>query len=235
MTIRAVFFDAGGTLIHPHPSVGEVYGGVAARLGHAAAPAEIETLLWASWEDYHRQARREGWPLPVSDAEDLEMWRRVTRTVCDGIPALRGMDFDRWFEGVYRAFSSGACWKAYPEVEEVVGICRRRGLPCGVLSNWSTNLLAILRDHGLDARMDFVLVSAREACLKPDPAFFARALEKAGVRPAEALHVGDTYRDDAAGAAACGLLGVHLDRRGRGGVGNGVPVVRDLRGILDHL
>jgi putative hydrolase of the HAD superfamily len=235
MAIKAAFFDAGGTLIHPFPSVGEVYGGVATALGHRVSPSAIDVTFHAVWRYYHRRAREAGWPLPTSDDADTAMWRRLTRSLYDGIPGFRGMDFDRWFEGIHEAFTGGACWKAYPEAEGVIEDCRRRGLRCAVVSNWGSYLLGILRHHRLDANMDFIQVSALEGCLKPDPEFFTRALTRAGVRPEEALHVGDTYRDDAAGARAVGILGVHLNREGKAPPGNGVPVVRDLRGVLDLL
>jgi putative hydrolase of the HAD superfamily len=235
MTVKAVFFDAGGTLIRPHPSVGEVYGDVAAALGHPVDPASFDALLPAVWTDYQQRARQEPLPLPTSDADDRAMWRIVTRRIFDGIPPLRTMDFDRWFDGIYGAFSSSTCWRVYDEVHDVIVACRRRGCRCGIVSNWSTALMPILRDHGLDARMDFILVSAQEGCMKPDPEFYRRALDRAAVAPSEALHVGDTYRDDASGAAAVGIRGIHLDRHGRDVPGNGLPVVADLTGILDYL
>lgn len=235
MSIRAVFFDAGGTLIRAHPSVGEVYGRVAADLGHRVEPAAFDALLPGLWKRYQQRARREGLPVSTSDADDDAMWRAITTDLCSEIPGLAGLDFDRWFRGVQSAFATGACWQVFPEAREVLGACRQRGLCCAVLSNWSSRLARILSDHRLDACMDFVQISAVEGCRKPDEAFFARALSRAGVRADEALHVGDTYADDAAGARAVGLFGVHLDRRGGGEPANGVPVVRDLRGILEFL
>ncbi len=232
MAIRAVFFDAGGTLIHPHPTVGEVYGGVAEQLGHRAEPADIEIRWLSVWHDYQQRARRDSLPLPRSDAEDRAMWIRITRSIRDGIPAFRTLDFERWFDGIHAAFTRGACWRTYEEVPDVIAACRRQGLRCGVLSNWGSYLVGILRELGLDTAMDFVQVSALEGCLKPDREFFRRALAKAGVAAEEALHVGDTFADDAAGAQAAGLRSVHLDRSGRGLPRRDVVTVQDLRGIL---
>src|SRR2546426_10400542 len=47
---RAVFFDVGGTLIHPWPSVGEIYSRVAARHGIHRNPDELERSFHGSWK-----------------------------------------------------------------------------------------------------------------------------------------------------------------------------------------
>lgn len=235
MSIKAVFFDAGGTLIHACPSVGAVYGRVAAEQAFRVGPGRFDALLPLHWRRYQERAAREGLAVSTSDEGDSAMWRAVTAAMLAEMDELKGLDFERWFRGVQEAFGCGAAWDLYPEAREVLEACRRRGLRCGVVSNWSSRLARILSDLGLDAYMDFIQISALEGARKPDPEFFRRALAKAGVRASEALHVGDTYADDAAGARAAGLVGVHLDRKGSGTAENGVPVVRDLRGILGFL
>ena len=52
---------------------------------------------------------------------------------------------------------------------------------------------------------------------KPDPAIFTPALEIAGCGPEEALHVGDTFEEDAAGARAAGIRSLLIDRTVFGG------------------
>ena len=64
---------------------------------------------------------------------------------------------------------------------------------------------------------DFIASSARWGVEKPDPAFFARAVEVAGV-PAHAIaYVGDRLDNDVLPAKAAGMLGVFI-RRGPWGV-----------------
>ena len=65
---------------------------------------------------------------------------------------------------------------------------------------------------GLDRYLDFVLPSGAVGVAKPNPAFFAMALEHAGVAPAEALMVGDSYRADVRGAWSAGMDAVWLNR-----------------------
>jgi FMN phosphatase YigB (HAD superfamily) len=55
----------------------------------------------------------------------------------------------------------------------------------------------------------------REGLEKPDPAIFRAALERAGVTPAEAIHVGDSPSADVHGAHAAGIRPILLDRRRR--------------------
>jgi putative hydrolase of the HAD superfamily len=49
---------------------------------------------------------------------------------------------------------------------------------------------------------------------KPDPRFFAIALERSGAERATTIHVGDLYHVDVVGARAAGLRGVLLDEAG---------------------
>lgn len=73
---------------------------------------------------------------------------------------------------------------------------------------------ADVRRLGLD-RYFKVIVSADEVGLsKPDPAPFLAALERAGVEPQAALHIGDHPVDDIAGARAVGLHTLWFNRLG---------------------
>ena len=50
---------------------------------------------------------------------------------------------------------------------------------------------------------------------KPDIAIFRAALQRAGVRPEEAVHIGDSVHADVEGALNAGISPILLDRRGR--------------------
>jgi hypothetical protein len=84
---------------------------------------------------------------------------------------------------------------------------------------------------GLARYLDFVLDSGEVGVEKPDPRIFARALAEAGLRPSEAVYVGDFYSIDVVGARAAGMDTVLLDGGGaRGGNGRGPPRPRALLG-----
>jgi putative hydrolase of the HAD superfamily len=91
-----------------------------------------------------------------------------------------------------------------PGALETVDALTALGLALAVVANWDHGLHEQLRRHELEQRFGTVVVSAEVGAAKPDPRPFAAALERLGVPPARAVHVGDRA-DDRDGAAAAGL------------------------------
>ena len=63
----------------------------------------------------------------------------------------------------------------------------------------------VLDEAGLTSRVDFAVTSARAGVRKPHPLIFRRALDLAGVGPAEAMFVGDSWEADVGGARSAGI------------------------------
>lgn len=95
---------------------------------------------------------------------------------------------------------------------------------------------AILKRCDIEAYFDTVLISDEFGWRKPHRSIFAAALERLGVKPQEALFVGDSPVDDVGGAKAASLEVVWISRDGRE-YPAGVPVpdfvVRSLCEIKD--
>jgi putative hydrolase of the HAD superfamily len=91
---------------------------------------------------------------------------------------------------------------------------------------------------GLDSYFPVIVPSGEAGAWKPSPLIFERALSLAGVRPEEAIHVGDNLVNDVAGAQGAGLRGVWLNRRGavRPAAGPAPDIeIGDLHALLSHL
>ncbi|HEU0304424.1 MAG TPA: HAD family hydrolase [Gaiellaceae bacterium] len=89
-----------------------------------------------------------------------------------------------------------------PGAPEAIATLRSRGLRLAVASNWDCSLPGHLRDLGLLEHFDVVVTSAAAGAPKPEPRMLELALEKLGVAPDRALHVGDEEVDELAAAAA---------------------------------
>jgi putative hydrolase of the HAD superfamily len=210
--IRAVFFDAGHTLIYAHPGLGTIYEETTAHFG-VRVPAE--RFSEAFIPVFKESTREYSGTTTASDAQDLAMWREITRRIYDRIPPLAGIQFQAWFETLYRRFGDPQVWRFYEDVEPVLRTLRARGIKLGIISNWDTRLRRISDGLGLTPMVDFLVISAEAGVRKPSPGIFELALEKAGVRPEEAVHVGDLPEEDGEGARRAGVRPVLIDRKER--------------------
>ena len=209
---RAVFFDAGHTLIYAHPGLGAIYEETTAGFG-IRVPAERFAEVFIP---VFKEATREySGTTTHSDAQDLAMWRTITRRIYDRVPPLAAVAFDSWFETLYGRFGDPAVWRFYADVEPVLGRLKAKGIKIGVISNWDTRLRRISDGLGLSRLVDFLVISAEAGVRKPSEGIFRLALEKAGVRPEEAVHVGDLPEEDGEGARRAGLRPVLIDRKER--------------------
>jgi len=113
-----------------------------------------------------------------------------------------------------REFGEGRRWTLYPDVMPAVKRLSREGLCMGIVSNWDARLPGLCHHLGLSRFLDFVISSANLGRIKPGASIFHMALERAGVKPSEAAHVGDHYYADVLGARTVGIHPVLLDRAG---------------------
>jgi len=227
--IRAVFFDAGHTLLHAHPSVGEIYSEETAKLGARVTGAEFAAVFVPTFRSFVREyVHHPG----SSDEQDYAMWREITHRVYRQIPAMNGIEFQGWFDRLYHRFGEPEVWKFYEDAVPTLQALRRRGLKLGVISNWDSRLRRIADGLGLTPLMDVVVISAEAGVRKPHPAIFARALNRIGVGADEAMHVGDLPEEDIEGARRAGLRPVYVDRERRDEPPPDVSVIRSLQELI---
>ncbi len=236
MKLRAVFFDAGHTLLHAYPSVGEIYAREAAALGVRVDPARLGSIFGSVFAENEASLAAKSIGAAASDEQDAEMWRSIVHRVAARSPELGGLDPEAWYRRLYDCFGRPDQWRLYPEVEKVLEDLRARGLKLGVISNWSTRLRSIASSTGLDRLVDFIVVSSEAGMRKPDPRIFRIALEKAGVGPAEAVYVGDQVEDDVRGALNVGIRPVLVWRKAGSPKGvDGTIVLPELSGLAAAL
>jgi putative hydrolase of the HAD superfamily len=99
-------------------------------------------------------------------------------------------------------------------VTEVLSILESRGLPLAVICNTGRTpgkILRIILDRlGIAKHLSVQTFSDELGLRKPRPEIFEHTLKALGVRPSEALHVGDMLAADIVGASSIGMRAVHL-------------------------
>jgi putative hydrolase of the HAD superfamily len=206
--VTAITFDAGGTLLHPHPSVGLVYREVAARHGRDYDTDELETRFRAAFKSVSKDPR-----VLDPEARERDFWSRVVR---ETIPPDRKApdDFDAFFAELFESFAHASRWRVFPQAEKTLGLLAARGYRLGVLSNWDRRLRTVLAETGLERYFHAVLISSEVGVEKPDAGIFRAAERALGAKPSACLHVGDSRKHDLEGAHAAGwkaLLVRHED------------------------
>ncbi|WP_297536625.1 HAD family hydrolase, partial [Thermococcus sp.] len=86
------------------------------------------------------------------------------------------------------------------------------GLHVGIITDSDNDYIeSHLKALGIYDLFDSITTSEEAGYFKPHPRPFQLALEKAGVKPEEALYVGDNPKKDCVGAKNVGMLSVLLD------------------------
>jgi putative hydrolase of the HAD superfamily len=208
LPLRAIFFDAVGTLFHLRQSVGENYAFVGAEIGLQFDPAQLDRAFAATWKQMPPRQAVNG---PRED-DDKNWWREfVDLMLRQVMPTLHALDRDNFFEIAYEHFAEAGVWNLYPEVYEVLETLRPH-YEMAVVSNFDGRLRVILEQLGISKMFRHMFVSSEIGADKPDPEIFRRALKFHGLSPAEVLHVGDDAERDWAAATKAGLSVFRLER-----------------------
>lgn len=199
-----VLIDCYGTLLHEDPA----YPGVGAFLRSQKVDMAQDDLMSFWTEDIKGDDHSQF----SGSRRGYKVWARTRR-----VPFLEnaGVTDAKRRKEILLAFEEWAAklpFLAYPEVLAALTAVREQGARVVVASNWDWDIEPALDSAGLLHLIDDLAVSARMGFRKPHPAFYAVAIDIAGIRPSEALFVGDNWSHDVEGAMAAGISAVHLDR-----------------------
>jgi len=196
-SVEAITLDAGGTLVHPYPSVGAVYAEILSGHGIEVDAGGLEESFQQAFEAADGDRKDE-----VNDRIELDFWRRVVRQTLDG--HCSADYFEAIFDELYREYGSARRWRlsegAIPTIKEL----RTRGYRVAVLSNWDSRLRQVLNELELASLLDACFISCEIGFEKPDRRIFRHVEEALALSPSQILHVGDSPVHDADGARRAG-------------------------------
>jgi putative hydrolase of the HAD superfamily len=223
--VRAVFFDAGGTLIY---------------LDRRFLMDQVEAQGIAVTEPEFLAADRAATAHAVEQmrdgtaVNDRDRWGAYLVRLFDEL-GCGSASVDTIVPAIAARHAAGALWTyVEPGTAELLDALRRRGYTLIIVSNADGRVADFLHRAGLAEHFDAIVDSGAVGIEKPDPGIFRIALEQAGVAPHEAVHIGDILEIDVVGARAAGVHPVLFDPHGTAKA-NGVPIITALAELLDLL
>jgi putative hydrolase of the HAD superfamily len=229
--IRAIFYDAGHTLVRPRAEIDEVWDFLAHQLGISIAQEHRGAFPDVAAFFYSRLGE-DGLGSYASDRAARTFWTEYYAfALRDVAPDLPLAEIRSAGEALYDWYAEPAQWQPFPETIAALEAARARGLVQGVVSDWGSDLLPILHAHEITRLMDFVVASAVVGSSKPHREIFLYALGRANVRAEETVYVGDSYLADVLGSRGAGLHPILIDRAGKAPPID-APVVRSLTEVL---
>src|SRR5215475_5954872 len=203
---QAVCFDVGWTLIYPRESMWDIFADVARRAGADVTAEQGESLVHGMMQSQRERSIAEfeaGTEYPDSDEQFLAQFGLLGRLIfaAAGVPGDHGELATRFMQRFWTVDN----WAVFPDVIDGLARLRARGIRTGVLSNASSDLMAMLEFSGVLPYLDFTVISAIEGTRKPDRRIYARALERV-------VHVGDMYVEDVLGPRSAGWRALLMER-----------------------
>jgi len=218
--IKAVTFDATGTLLHS-PQLGAIYAEVLSRHGVSVEAKRAGELVRQVWQEFDCTSEMGHDRFAAHPGGSRGFWRHFLDRFCAHLDAGPASPFAA--AELYDRFSKAEAWKLFSDVRPALEALVAAGVELAVVSNWDERLPRLLVELDLAEHFREILCSAEVGIEKPHPGIFESTLAALGAEPGEVLHVGDSRRLDLEGAQAIGMHALLLDRNGRG----------DLRSLAD--
>jgi HAD superfamily hydrolase (TIGR01509 family) len=195
--IKAIFFDAGGTLLHLDSS--RIQSLLRDQL---SIDISIDRFPRAQSLAMSRVAE-----LVAAGAGSTEQLKREFYTML--LPET-GVSTEKLSEAVdcaYKLAREEMLWRKTEDgTARVLEELKYRGYILAVVSNSDGRIETAFAQAGLTGYFDFFIDSFNVGIEKPDPGIFLMATERARIAPHHAAYVGDLYAVDVIGARAAGLV-----------------------------
>ena len=217
--IRAVLFDAVGTLIHPVPDVHEVYAAAGRRFGSRHDAASIQTRFRQAFAKHDVHGR-------TNEQHERARWRHIVTEVFDDVPAAA----ESLFTELWDHFADPGHWTLYEDVLPIWNLLRERNMVICIASNFDARLESICRGVRPLDEADHVFCSSAVGFTKPHREFFAHVVRELGLETNQLLMVGDSLENDVEAAHAAGWQAIWIQR---GVTAVGESVITQLTDLLN--
>ena len=208
MTIKAVLFDIGNTLVkYDYGLPEEVFQKVLFSLGISRSLDDIKKAFLNA----EKEAEDTNLPSSSGKIKCEEFWYQWNSLVLKCLQMGENVELPKIIHSKWMDFVDSTL---YPEVREVLLELKQRGLKVGLISNgYEEEINLVLEKADLEkTTFDIIVGVDTIKKVKPNPDIFRYAIDKLDVKPEEAFFVGDNVEADYKGAENAGIHALLIDR-----------------------
>ena len=210
--LKAIFFDAYGTLFHYEPEkLSQTFFTIVSELGLEIDP-DVLLKQWRIYETEFRETRvklKDGsWVVPEEFTSYKKAWASCFKRTYEyfgrsDISSEKSVDII--LEDLNQRKIFGDVKQMLEKLSDDIHI--------GIISNADTDFLSrTIESNGLF--FDKIVCSEAERIYKPHPSIFLAALDYFEIDPDSAIYVGDSPLEDIQGAQSLGMAAVWVNRTG---------------------
>jgi putative hydrolase of the HAD superfamily len=200
-TVKAIFFDAVGTLIHPEPPAITVYGEVGRRLGSQLQREVIRANFARAFCRQDELDKANGYI--TDERREVQRWQAIVAESLTDLP-----NADEVFANLFSYFGRSSSWRWLKEADPVLNELSSRGFALGMASNFDGRLRDVLAPFPAMKLLSALVISSEVGWRKPASAFFAAVCRSVDLSPEQVLYVGEDLVNDYQGARDAGLHSV---------------------------
>jgi putative hydrolase of the HAD superfamily len=230
--IKAVFFDLYQTLVRYEPPREEIETRVLKDFGIETSPEALVKPIIAADEFIYNEIARQ--PLSARSPEEKFALYAQYQVI---LLREAGLKYDqKVIPDLLAAMQKSRMdLVLFDDVAPVLTDLKGRGLTLGLISNVEQDMARTFTRLGLPAWLKIIVTSQDAGAGKPRPEIFRLALTRGGVKPAEAIYVGDQYNVDIVGARGVGMQGILIDRGDYYRDITDCPRIKSLKEVVEYL
>lgn len=204
MKIKAVLFDLGNTLVYSRPE--ETFQRILAERGIVKSIEQVKQALIQGNREFDIDSH-----IGLSAHEFYTQWNLVQLKHL----GVKGSKARKLAEEIDSTWFKYAEFYLYPEVRKTIDKLKKIGLKIGIITGgYMADIEQILPKLGLHKLFDVCVGVDTTGKRKPHPKAFRHALKQLGVKPKEAIFVGDNLEADYLGSQKAGMIPVLIRRNG---------------------
>ncbi|MGF1578877.1 MAG: HAD-IA family hydrolase [Gemmataceae bacterium] len=207
-TVRAICFDAVGTLIYPSPNAVKVYAEAGRAFGSRCTLSEIKARFSEAFQVQEDADKSNDWT--TSPEREVQRWRQIVADVFDDLSPSEDC-----FQQLWQHFAEPNAWALFDDVPSTLSSLIEGGYIVAIASNFDARLRKVVAGHPALNGIEHLFISAEMGRRKPSSHFFQYVRRHLGLDSANILFIGDDLANDFEGATADGMPTVLISRDGK--------------------